>query len=212
VNELVYSEVTVMNKLSLAHFALIRPLFEMGALVSAQTLHPREALTTNITAMRFLSCVDVLMPPEITEIFETETTAVANVGLFASVYTFVYLKVLLLSEPFAAAITFIRSLTSMDIVVNFKMRYMRKHSTAYLALIEFLLARLDSTVGGVDLHILVDMFAVTFLVDHVVPISLETFTAHLALERFILASVRHLVDSQSLLVIETFAALLTFVC
>jgi len=62
-NKLVNPKMTMMNKLSLAHFTLIWPLFEMGTLVSAQTLHPREPFTTNVTTVRLLSCVDVLMSP-----------------------------------------------------------------------------------------------------------------------------------------------------
>ena len=65
-NQLVNPEMTVMNELSLAHLALVRALFEMGPLVSPQTLHPSKPLTTDITAVRLLSGVDVLVSPQVT--------------------------------------------------------------------------------------------------------------------------------------------------
>ena len=64
-DQLVNPEMTVMNELSLAHLALIGSLFEMGPLVSPQTLHPSKPLTTHITAVRLLSGVDVLMSPQV---------------------------------------------------------------------------------------------------------------------------------------------------
>ena len=70
-------------------------------------------------------------------------------------------------------------LTSMNIVVNFEMRYVRKHPTADLALIKLLLARLDSTVGRMNPHVLVYVLTVALLMNHIVPVCLETFTTHL---------------------------------
>jgi hypothetical protein len=67
----------------------------------------------------------------------------------------------------------------MNIVVNFEMRNMREDSTADFALIEFFLACFDSTVGWVNLHVLVYVLAITLFVNHVVPIRLESFTADL---------------------------------
>ena len=67
----------------------------------------------------------------------------------------------------------------MNVVVNFKMRDMREDSAADLALVELFLARFYGTVRWVDLHILVYMFTVTFLVNHILPVRLEPFTAHL---------------------------------
>ena len=70
-------------------------------------------------------------------------------------------------------------LTSMNIVVNFEMRYVRKHPTTDLALIKLLLACLDSTVGRMNPHVLVYVLTVALLMNHIVPVCLETFTTHL---------------------------------
>ena len=70
-------------------------------------------------------------------------------------------------------------LTSVDVVVNFEVGDVREDPATDLALIELLLARLDRAVSGVHLDALVYVLAVALLVDNVVPVRLEAFTAHL---------------------------------
>ena len=65
-NKLVYPKMTVVNELSFADFTGVRSLLEMGALVSAQTLDPREALSAHIAAVRLLSRVNPCVPYKMT--------------------------------------------------------------------------------------------------------------------------------------------------
>jgi hypothetical protein len=65
VYQFVYPQMTVVYELSFTNFTLIRSLFEMGSLVSAQTLYPRETFSTHVTPVWFLPGVDVLMSPQV---------------------------------------------------------------------------------------------------------------------------------------------------
>lgn len=65
VTQFMNPKMTHVNKLSLAHFALVWSLLEMGSLVSPQTLNPGKTLPTHVTSVRFFSRVDVLMSSEV---------------------------------------------------------------------------------------------------------------------------------------------------
>lgn len=187
VNKLMDPEMSQMHELPLAHITLIGSLFEMGPLVSPETLHPREPLPAPVATVRLLTRVDVLMTPQIAKILEPESATVADVGFLARMHPLVHLQILFLGEALSTALTLVRALACMNIVVHFEMRDMGEDPAADLALVEFLLTALNS-MCLVDMC-LVLMLAVALLVDYVVPVRLETLPAHLAFERFLFSRV-----------------------
>ena len=108
-NELVYPEMSQMNKLPFTDFTLIRPLLQMIPLMPSQTLYPSKSLITQIAGMRFLPCVYILMPPQVAEIFKPVSTTITNVWFFTRVHSFVDFQVLFLCKAFSTAVTFVGS-------------------------------------------------------------------------------------------------------
>lgn len=133
--------------------------------------------------------MNVLMPPQIAQIFEAKAAAVADVRFFASVDPFMDFEVLFLSESFSTATAFVRSLSCVDVVVYFEMTDVREDSAADLTLVELLLTFQGTFALSSFLSCLlvVYVFTVALFMHYVVPVRLEPFTAYLAFEGLVIA-------------------------
>lgn len=181
----------MMYKLSFTNTAHVRPLLEVSSLMPPQTFNPGKALITNVTTVRLLSSVNVLMPPQVAQVFEAKAAAVTDIRFFTGVDPLMDFEVLFLSESFTTAAAFVRTLSCVDVVVDFEMRDVRKDSAADLTLVKLFLALQSSFAAFSPLLpslFVVNVFTITFLMDHIVPVRLEPFTANLAFKRFVIAS------------------------